>query len=297
MDQSRNIVDEAVAKAELDKRQRMLEQLEARLDQPAYKDSYESQSYPTPPSWQWNGQRVNLTFTDETTSFNQVVVSCNLSGSTDWCYTHKQSVDHCQKGNAVADALMPPHEPATPQNLKPFDEIVVLVGEQRCWRGVVQAISTDMGGVVRAKMTRPNGSKASTVDHRMDCVGKILAKVPEFRDAETAEAWLESQLPEAPPEFAVGAVVIFSCPPHLAQRIEPINQSIDWKQRFDDLECRGRVTKYMPRWNSDTTEPSGIYGSLETRRRIVTPGYELLVLLDGEPEIIEVAARRIKRLA
>lgn len=181
--------------------------------------------------------------------------------------------------------VFPPHDRDV--DLLPYDEVVILGGDQEGWRGRVVQIDRGLRGVgsdvVVVDMVRPDGTKASRVSHRREFVAKVLDRVPQFTSAHEAEAWLETQHRGGPlPQFAVGTRVIFSCPPHLAQRMCPADrrrEKREWLRRHDDLEVEGRVTKFMPWWEKDV------------------PGYELLVLLDEEPELVEVAARRVLRLA
>lgn len=185
-------------------------------------------------------------------------------------------------------------------NTRPGDQIVVLMGDQFGWRGTVASLSNVHGQVtVVADMTRLDGTKASRVTHRGEAVGRILKEVPRFEHPEDADAWLEGQLRAPIQEFAVGATVIFSSPPHLAvrlafrQEVREDGSKRAWLERHDDLEAQGRVTKFIPQWqHSDGKESAFGLG-----RPKAQPGYELLVTLDGEPDLIEVAARRIKRLA
>lgn len=187
------------------------------------------------------------------------------------------------------------------QNTRPGDQIVVLSGDQFGWRGTVTRVERARVGLsITANMVRLDGSKASQVSHRGEYVGRVLKEVPKFEHPEDAEAWLDGQLREPVQEYATGARVIFSSPPHLAVRLAFRQEVVDgktkraWLERHNDLEAEGRVTKFMPRWEVESkTESAFGLGATRTTQ----PGYELLVTLDGEPDLIEVAARRIKRLA
>lgn len=187
-------------------------------------------------------------------------------------------------------------------NTKPGDQVVILTGDQFGWRGTVRSVENVRGQItVVADMRRLDGSKASTVTHRGEYVGRILKEVPRFDHPEDADAWLEGQLREPVQEWATGVRVVFSSPPHLAVRLafrrEVAEDGLakrEWLQRFDDMEAEGRVTKFMPYWETEQKTESAFPGH---SRHQTVPGYELLVTLDGEPALIEVAARRIKRLA
>jgi hypothetical protein len=186
--------------------------------------------------------------------------------------------------DAPSPRAFPPHD--KDWDLKPYDEVVILGGDQEGWTGRVASTERGRGGAVQTvsvDMVRPDGTKASRVTHRREYVAKVLDRVPDFDSVHAAEAWLETQHRGGPlPEYAVGSMVVFSCPPHLAKRILGHSQRREhreWLRRHDDLEAEGRITKFMPWWEKDV------------------PGYELLVLLDGEPELVEVAARRMLRLA
>lgn len=189
------------------------------------------------------------------------------------------------------------------QNTRPGDKIVVLTGDQFAWQGRVRWVESSLGRsglrrVIHAVMTRLDGSFAGVVQHRAEAVGRILKEVPRFEHPEDADAWLTGQLLSPVQEWATGARVVFSSPPHLAVRlalrhgIEDGRTERAWLEHHDDMEAEGRVTKFLPEWqHSDLKESAFGLG------RPNVPGYELLVTLDGEPDLIEVAARRIKRLA
>lgn len=183
-----------------------------------------------------------------------------------------------KNGNPVAEKT----------RLQPYDEIVITTGEQKGWTGTVMSIERSMNvneAVVTCSMRRPTGGTVR-VQHVASAVRKAQDQVtpPSFEDQDDADAWLLSQLDDRPQEYAVGAVVVFSCPPHLAQRITGKRRTKEWLDRHDDLEAEGRVTKYMPQCEG------GDYVRFQS-------AYELLTLIDGEPELIEVAARRLLRLA
>lgn len=182
------------------------------------------------------------------------------------------------------------------ENTKRGDQIVILNGDQFGWRGTVTSVGP---GQITANMVRLDGSKGSQVTHRWQYVGRILKEVPRFEHPEDADAWLTGQLRAPVQEFATGARVVFSSPPHLAvrlayrQEIEDGRTKRAWLERHDDLEAEGRVTRFIPEWlHNDGKESAFGLGRPKPQ-----PGYELLVTLDGEPDLIEVAARRIKRLA
>lgn len=188
------------------------------------------------------------------------------------------------------------------QNTHRGDQIVVVSGDQFGWRGTVSSVyGNGAEFTISADMVRLDGSTASRVTHRGSFVGRILKEVPRFDHPEDAEAWLDGQLREPVQEYAVGARVVFSSPPHLAIRlafrreVEDGRTKREWLERHDDLEAEGRVTRFMPRWEHESKRESAFGAFADPRQTI--PGYELLVTLDGEPNLIEVAARRIKRLA
>jgi len=173
------------------------------------------------------------------------------------------------------DVVIPPHA-RDHENTKRGDRIVVLAGDQLGWTGLVRQVQQ---GSINADMRRLDGTSASSVWHKCEYVGRILKEVPRFEDFDEADTWLTGQLREPVPEWANGTRVIFSSPPHLAVRLGGATCAREWVERYDDLEAEGRITKFMPWWETGAQ------------------GYELLVTLDGEPTLIDVAARRIKRLA
>lgn len=187
---------------------------------------------------------------------------------------------------------LPPHDKGA--KLQSGDPVVILAGEHRGWRGHVMQVGGYLGsGVVKVKVVTPNG-RAIPVDHRREYVAKVLGTVPRFCSTDDADAWFRSQ--QGPiQEFATGTTVVFSCPPHMARRlgVDTNGDGVLWKDRHSDLEASGRVTKFMPWWEAAESRLSVTGKSISKNK----PGYELLVLLDGEPELIEIAAYRIKRLA
>lgn len=189
--------------------------------------------------------------------------------------------------NDMNDRPLPPHDPDCVLRLG--DEVVILDGEQRGLLGTVKYIErTVSGDSVVVAMQRRDGSRGVAVAHRLEYVGKLLPAVPVFTDAQQAESWMLAQLHDVPADFAEGAQVIISCPPHLASRITGLKRTkSEWLARHEDMEAPARVTKYMPRWDAGTPETHRLY----------QPGYEVLVMVDGEPELIEISARRVLRLA
>lgn len=170
---------------------------------------------------------------------------------------------------------LPPHDPD--RTVEPGDQIVVLYGEQMGWRGRAVSLST-YSFSVNVRLTRPDGTTTGVIPQRQDAIAVLLPDVPVFEDLQAAEQWMDSQLPLVP-SYAAGTEVWFSCPPNLAKRMDASPNQTTWLERHQDCEVLGRVTKFMPTWEANQA------------------GYELLVVVDGEPELIEVAARRIKRLA
>lgn len=181
------------------------------------------------------------------------------------------------------DIRLPPHDPDA--DLSVGDQLVVTEGEQRGWTGTVTWVD-ERSRQVAARMVRRDGTTGPQVIHREECVAKIGLAVPSFHSVEAADEWLEQHRRTPYPS---GTPVVFTAPPHLAQRLEEDPNSTEWITRHFEREYVGRVVRsHAPSWAAGPT----------TERSVLRPAfYELLAVVDGEPEIVEVPTERVLRMA
>lgn len=178
---------------------------------------------------------------------------------------------------------MPPHAGYGALGTRPRagDMVVITGGEQYGWRGRVPTDYEDIPASIPLTMTRPDGSGAVTVVHRIEYVAKVLAPVPTFDSQEDAEAWLTANDRELRPAFVPGQMVrIRHC-----VSLNRLERRKNWTERFRDVILTAKV---LGSGESRTAPVGAMTGLAYKVMTMDLPGKR------GEPYILWVEADRIE---
>lgn len=187
------------------------------------------------------------------------------------------------------DFDLPPHATYDALDRTPLkgDDVVVLVGDQKGWRGVVAADCIPGHRTsVPCKMTKPDGSLSNggvPVEHRWGTVGFVLSDVPQFADLADAEAWLATQDREIRRGYHDGQMIRFERSVRRRRAIDELDGEL--MKVIDDIVMTGKVVG----WQKDAHATMGIGGH--------GPAYQVLTLEypgdEGEPRLFWVEPSRI----